>query len=389
LDNSEVRIYESELEAARAKRYSRIRLATLAGSTAWTLAGLSLIAFTGASKRLKRKLELALPDERLVRPAFVASAIAASWSWNLPVAHFAGYRIEREYELTQQTPRGWLRDEVVSLGVGSVLSVPALTLANEVMRRRPRDWWIILSAATIPVSVVLSNLAPILIMPLFNKFERLEGLDLAVRIEELARKSGVPIAGVYRMDMSRQSEKANAFFTGVGNTKRIVLADTLLDKFPEAETMGVVAHELAHQVHRDIWTLIAMGTGSTLFIAWGTGKLAPKVIRQTSKLTGVNDLADIAALPILGLTAAAFASIVAPINAAISRIIERRADRFALEQTRDGRIYAATMARLGRQNLADPTPSRLVTALMYSHPPLAERIKRALAFQLEIDAETP
>lgn len=380
-----LQMYETKDEANRAKRYNRIRLATLAGKSAWSAVGLGLFAFTGNSTRLKKTLEAFSPETRLVRPAFIASVIAANWLWDLPVGHLAGHRVERKYGLTKQTSRGWLRDQSVGLGVGLALAVPALTGANEVMRRRPRDWWIVLSAATIPVSVVLSNLAPVLIMPLFNKFEPLSDKDLAAQIEELAARSGMPIAGVYSMDMSRQTEKANAFFTGVGNTKRIVLADTMLHNFPENETMGVVAHELAHQVHRDMWTLMAMGTTTTLSVAWGVSKIGPGVVAWMNDTTGVETISDFAALPVLGLVAAAIGLSLTPLNSAISRFIERRADQFALEQTRDGRSYAETMARLGRQNLADPSPSRLVATLLYSHPPIAERIARALVFQQSIE----
>jgi STE24 endopeptidase len=298
----------------------------------------------------------------------------------LPVSYLTSYRLERTYELSKQPFSGWLRDRAVSLAVGVALSAPALTAANEVMRRRPKTWWIVLSAASIPVSVVLSNLAPVLIMPLFNRFDPLDDGELASRIEELTQRSGLRIAGVYRMDMSKQTEKANAFFTGIGNTKRIVLADTLLDRYPPDEILGVVAHEAAHQVHRDIWTLIALGSASTLAMAWTVHKTAPEVIRETARLTGVEHVDDIAALPILGLVAGLVGSALIPLNAACSRFIERRADRFALEKTGNGAVYASTMARLGRQNLADPSPSRILTALIYSHPPIHERIERALTF---------
>jgi STE24 endopeptidase len=180
--------------------------------------------------------------------------------------------------------------------------------------------------------------------------------------------------------MSKQSEKANAFFTGVGNTKRIVLGDTMLDRYTPEEILGVVAHEAAHQVHRDIWTLIAMGSATTLAIAWTVNKVAPDPILATSKMTGVESVDDIAALPMMGLIGGLIGAAMIPLNAAISRVIERRADRFALETTEDGAAYASTMVRLGRQNLADPSPSKLVTALIYSHPPITERIARALEY---------
>jgi STE24 endopeptidase len=129
------------------------------------------------------------------------------------------------------------------------------------MRRRPRDWWLILSGAAVPLTVVLSNLAPVLLMPLFNRFDPLRDEALASRVRALADRSGVRISDVFEMDMSRQGEKPNAMFTGLGNTKRIVLGDTLLSKFPEDEVEAVVAHELGHQVNGDIWRLIGFGAG--------------------------------------------------------------------------------------------------------------------------------
>jgi STE24 endopeptidase len=379
--NSPVQLYENDEDAARAKRYSHERLKAMAISATWGAAGLGLFAFTGASARLKEKLQQSMPDGRLVRSAYVASAMAGSATLEAPIAYLTSYRLERRYELTKQPIAGWIRDRAVSTAVGIALMTPILTGANEVMRRKPNNWWLWLSAASIPVSVVLSNLAPVLIMPLFNKFEPLNDEVLSRQIGDLTTRSGLAIAGVYQMDMSKQSEKANAFFTGVGNTKRIVLADTMLDRYSHDEILGVVAHEAAHQVHRDIWSLIAMGSASTLVVAWTVNRLGPTLVRSTSNATRVEHVDDIAALPVLGIVAGLVGAALMPLNAALSRLIERRADRFALAQTQNGAAYASTMIRLGRQNLADPTPSKLVTALMYSHPPILERIERALAFE--------
>jgi STE24 endopeptidase len=381
MSEPEIKLYESEEEAKRAKRYSRERLKAMAISTVWSAVVVGAFALSGVSARLKQRLQTSFPDERFVRPAYVATAIAGSAALELPAAYLTGYRLEREYGLSKQPLNGWMRDRAISAAVGIAFSAPLLTGANEVMRRKPRYWWLWLSGASIPVSVLLSNLAPVLIMPLFNKFEPLQDEELSKRIQALTKRSGLSLAGVFQMDMSKQSEKANAFFTGVGNTKRIVLADTMLDRYSHDEILGVVAHEAAHQVHRDIWTLIAMGSATTLAVAWTVHRVAPELVEATSKFTGVDRDDDIAALPVLGVVAGIVGAMLIPINAALSRVIERRADRFALEQTRNGSAYASTMVRLGRQNLADPFPSKLVTALIYSHPPIVERIERALNFE--------
>jgi STE24 endopeptidase len=380
MPDSAIALYENEQEAIRAKRYNRDRLRAAAVNAAWGAATEGSFALSGGSSALKRSLRARLPDSRFVRPAYVATVMAGSAIVELPIAYLTGYRLERRYELTRQSMRGWLRDRAVAALVGTMLAAPLMTAANEVMRRKPSTWWLWLSAASIPVSVVLSNLAPVVIMPLFNQFEPLRDEDLTRRIAELTDRSKLAIAGIFQMDMSKQTEKANAFFTGVGNTKRIVIADTMLERYAHEEILGVVAHEAAHQVHRDIWTLIAMGSASTLAMACAVSRLAPAVLAKTSQSTGVDRIDDIAALPVLGIVAGISGAAVVPVNAAISRAIERRADRFALEQTQNGGAYASTMIRLGRQNLADPSPSRLIATLIYSHPPIVDRIERALAF---------
>ncbi len=371
------------LDVEKAKRYSRTRLAVLLAGTAWSVARLSWFALSGQSTQLRRAMDAAVPDRRLAGPAYVAAATAFSWATSLPLAYLGGHRVERRFGLTKQSDRGWLGDQLKGFALGLVLQVPLVTGAFAVIRRRPRDWWAVLAGATVPLAVLLSNLAPVLIMPLFNRFEPLRDRALADRVRGLADRAGVPIADVYQMDMSRQTEKPNAFFTGLGNTKRIVLADTLIERFEPDEVDGVVAHELGHQVHGDIWRLIALGGGLGFAGAYAAYRLAPPLVRRTASRTGVTGVGDEASLPLLGLVMVLVGFVAAPIQAAVGRAIERRTDRFALELTGNGDAYASTMARLATQSLADPNPPAAVVFFLYSHPPIAERIAAARAFAAE------
>src|SRR5215211_6167923 len=364
------------LDVAKAKRYSRTKLAVLLLSTLWTVARLLWFASDQRASRLRASIARGLPDRRLASAAFFALTTMLSWLSSLPIAYFGGHAVERRFGLTKQSTRGWLGDEAKGLLLG-MLQTPLVTGAYAVIRRWPRDWWLIIAGASVPLTVALSNLAPVLLMPLFNRFESLRDEALAARIRSLAGRSGVRISDVYEMDMSRQSEKPNAMFTGLGNTKRIVLGDTLLARFSEDEVEAVVAHELGHQVHGDIWRLIGFGAGAGFGAAWLLSQLGPLAVGRTREQTGVSEIGDEASLPVLALLMTAMGLVVMPVQAAFSRAMERRADRFAVDLTGNGDAYARAMEGLAALSLADPDPPRPVVVMLYSHPPIVERIRAA------------
>jgi STE24 endopeptidase len=368
------------LDVAKAKRYSRIQLTVLLISTVWTIARLAWFALSGRSARTRSAVATAVPDRRLAGPLFVALVTVLTWLTGLPVRYAGGHRVERRFGLTKQSDGAWLGDELKGVALSLFLQVPLITGAYAVIRRRPRDWWLVLAGATVPLTVLLGNLAPVLIMPIFNKFEPLADRALVARVRRLAARAGVPITDVYRMDMSRQTEKPNAFFAGLGNTKRIVLGDTLVDRFAPVEVDAVVAHELGHQVHGDIWRMIGMLGGLGFAAAYALQRLAEPLVRRTAARSSVREVGDEASLPLLSLIMVAFGFVAAPLSAAFSRAIERRTDRYALELTGDGEAYAAAMARLATQALADPDPPAPVVFFLYSHPPIAERIAAAREF---------
>ncbi len=368
------------LDIPKAKRYSRTNLVVLLVSTVWGFAQLLWFARNRRSARLKAGIAARVPDERLTAPAYFAAVSAGSWLASLPIGLLGGWLVERRFGLSKQPLKGWFADEVKGLGVSLVLQPALMTGAWAIIRRRPKDWWLVLSGLAVPLSVLFGYLAPVLLMPLFNKFSPLRDRELADRVRALADRAGVPIADVYEIDMSRQSEKPNAFFAGLGGSKRIALGDTMLGRFPPDEIEGVVAHELGHQANGDIWRFVGFASAAGFGMAWALSKIAPGVVARMSGETGVRELADEASYPLVALAAGGLGFLLGPAQSAFSRAIERRTDAYALELTGDGETYASAMSRLAAQALADPDPPAPVVFFLYSHPPIADRIRAARAF---------
>lgn len=371
-------LYASDQERERALRYNRLREWLVLAGMAWTTL-INLVALvSGFSGWLRRRAERAAPRRLGPEIPYALAASLLSSLVTLPLSYYGGWVVEQQYSLTNQTRRAWAAEQAKGTAVGLALGMPLLHGVYYVIRRSPRWWWAILSALTIPFTIILANLAPVLIMPLFNKYEPIKDRTLADRIKALAATQGVTVSAVLQMDMSKQTRKANAFFAGLGNTRRIVLADTLLNEFTPDEIEVVLAHELGHQVHGDIWKLIGLGALTSALTAWAVDRLgAPLIARHGHRygLDPARGLADIAALPLLSLLLNAISLLLLPIQNGISRnLIERPADGYALDLTRKRDAYIGAMEKLGRMNLADPQPPALVKYFLHGHPTLQERI---------------
>lgn len=367
------------LDVRRAKRYSRIKLAVFLVSLAWSVAQLLWLASGGRSTRLKQAVAAVSPDRRLAVPGYFAAVTAAAWLASLPLRFAGGWFVERRFGLTGQSPRAWFADQLKGLALSLVIQPVLLAAAWTVIRRRPRDWWLVLAAVTGPLAALFGYLAPLVIMPLFNRYTPLEDEHLAARLRDLAGRAGVAAATPVSVDLSRQTDKPNAFFAGIGSSKRIALSDTLLRDFERDEIEGVIAHELGHQAHGDIWRLTGFTAASGFALSWALSRIAPPLVRRTAPRSGASTIADEASYPIVALVLSALGFLLAPIQAAYSRAIERRTDRFAVELTGDGPAFARALARLASASLADPDPPRPLVLLLYSHPPVAERIRAARA----------
>jgi STE24 endopeptidase len=245
-----------------------------------------------------------------------------------------------------------------------------------VMRASPDRWWLYAGAIFALLIIGLTNLAPVLLLPMFYSMKPLQRAGLRARLLELADRAGAQVLGAYEWGLAEKTRKANAALTGIGGTRRILVSDTMLAEYSEEEIEVVLAHEL-HHVHGDIWKGIAFE--SALVIAGFY--LAARTLGAFATAAGLRSISDVAGLPLLLLAAGIVSVVMIPAAHAMSRAFERSADRFALELTKNPDAFISAMRRLGAQNLAEDNPSRLVQWLFYSHPPLRERIASAQAFR--------
>jgi STE24 endopeptidase len=311
----------------------------------------------------------------LLVPLFVAVFGGIYAIINLPLGYYSGFVLPHRFGQSNQTFRDWMVDQFKGLAVGAPLGLLLLELLYLALRLTGDLWWLWAAAGMLVFTVLLSNLAPVLIMPLFNKYVPLgeEHKELADRLLELARRANTKVRGVFKFDMSKRTKAANAALTGIGNTRRIVLGDTLITEFSTDEIETVLAHELGHHVHRDIPILIAFGTLSTTLSLF----LASLALNWAVRYFGFAGPADVAAFPALGLIFGAYGLVTMPIENAVSRWREGMADDYALQSTGKKEAFASAFTRLANQNLGEVDPERWVVVMFYSHPPLGERIAKA------------
>jgi STE24 endopeptidase len=362
---------------AQAKRYARINRRLMLLDLLLGLAYILAWLVFGWSQALRQVLSGFVDPQWLLVTAFALVFGGIYYLLNLPMSYYSGFVLPHRFGLSTQTLSGWISDQLKGVLVGGLVGFIVLQVIYLVLRNDPNTWWLWVAGFLLLFSVILANLAPVLLMPLFYKFKPLdeEYAGLAERLVRLSERAGTRVKGVYQFDMSRRTKAANAALTGLGNTRRIVLGDTLLKEFTEDEIETVLAHELGHHVHRDIPMGIAVESVVTLaglYLAslaldWGVGYF------------GFQGVWDVAALPLFLLVMGAYGLLTMPLGNAFSRWRERRADAYALEATGKGRAYASALTRLANQNLADADPELWVELLLHSHPALSKRIAMAQA----------
>jgi len=367
----------------KAARYHRLKRRATIASVCWgvvLLGGLLVSGLSGAIRDAAGAIAGAAPvgwQSSAAVLVFVALLSILNEVGSLPLAFYSGFVLERRYDLGTETVGAWLRDRAKALALGVVLGGGAAEIVYWCIRRWPGMWWLAAGAAFALLIVALTNLAPVLLLPIFYSVKPLANDALRARLLSLAERAGARVLGAYEWGLAEKTKKANAALAGLGATRRILVSDTMLREYSDDEIEVVLAHEIAHHVHGDIWK--SVGFESALMLAGFY--TAASVLRWLAAPLGLRGIGDVAGLPLLLLAAGAVSIVVVPIGHAMSRAFERSADRFALDLTRNPSAFISAMRRLGAQNLAEEHPSRLTQWLFYSHPPLRERVDAARAFR--------
>ncbi|MEW6403064.1 MAG: M48 family metallopeptidase [Chloroflexota bacterium] len=367
----------------QAKQYARIRrrlwlvdnLFSALYVLTWLFFGWAITLRDWLSKLINDNWSLTAGADWLLVALFAAVFGGIYATLNLPLGYYSGFVLPHRFDQSNQTLRDWIIDQLKGLAIGAPLGLLLLELLYLALRATGDLWWLWAAGGMLVFSVLISNLAPVLIMPLFNKFVPLgdEHRELADRLIKLAERANTKVRGVFKFDMSKRTKSANAALTGLGNTRRIILGDTLINEFTTDEIETVLAHELGHHVHRDIPFIITFGTLMTMVGFY----LASLGMKWAVDYFGFSGVSDPAALPALGMILGGYGLIMMPLENAVSRWRENMADDYALQSTGKKEAFASAFTRLANQNLGEIDPEKWVVFLFYSHPPLGERIAKA------------
>lgn len=353
-----------------AKKYNNIKLAIGISESILSFILILLFIWLGYSTRLETYLSNYFTNQYLLFLAFLFVLGIAGSMLSFPISYYTGFYLEHKYNLSNQTFWKWISESLKALLVSLVIGVPILLLFYFALIQFGEIWWLPFAVLMFFISVVLSQIFPILIFPIFYKITPIENENLKERIRSLARNAKLKVENVYKFNMSKNTKKANAAFTGLGKTKRIILGDTLLDNYTEDEIETVIAHELGHFKKKHIIKNIIIGTVSSFLTLY----LIALLYQNSLSWFGFSDITQVATLPLLALWSMLIGLFQSPMGNILSRKFEYEADEYAVEETRNPLAFKNTLEKLTDQNLGDREPHPFVEWFFYSHPSIKNRI---------------
>ena len=360
-------------ETEQARAYADIKYRLLLVGLALGFIFLAAFQWSGASKALADAWARVTPAPALQLLGYLAVFGLAYYLITLPLHIYSSFTLEHRFGLSRQNWKGWLSREMKRVAVSGVISLAMLEGLYALFRELPEAWPLWATLGWVALNILLARIFPTVLLPLFYKTTPLQQHELVTRLLDLCQRAGLPALGVFRFDLGAETRKANAALAGLGKTRRVLLADTLIDSFTPEEIEGVLAHELAHHRYHHITLFLVLGTAA----AWIVFHFTAAVSRIWVDPLGLTGIGDPAGLPALLLWLSVLGLVGLPLQNGISRRFERQADRYAVAMTRPPLAFAAALRRLAALNLADPNPPRWIAWMFYDHPPIVERIRDA------------
>ncbi len=361
----------------RARKYSSLKYTLSILETVYQLAFLLVFLRFGLSKILAADLLNLNRNPYFILPLYILIISVVYYLLNFPINFYHSYILERRFSLSGQKIKDWLKDQIKA---GIIFYIIALILVASfyyILKHFNHSWWLVISLFWIFFSLILAKLTPVVIIPLFFKYKRLSDDMLRGRIINLANKMKIKILDCFEIDLSSKTLKANAAFVGWGATRRVILADTLKDKYSYDEIEVILAHEFAHYRLRHLLKLILVNSSVIMMLFY--------LIFRTSfyalSLFGLSSLSDIASLPLILIYFVLFGIVIQPFENYISRALEKNADAMALKVTGLKEAFVSMMEKLSAQNLADRNPYPAIKFFFFDHPPVDERINMAKSFE--------
>lgn len=364
---------ESPLDIERqkkAKEYARIMRRLIFAEWSIVAVVLLVLVFGRVSAELSQVLLFGQPWASALYFVILVMGLGIIM---LPLSYYRGFVLPHHYGLSHEKFRIWLADRAKASAVGLVLGLVIVIVVYWLLEHLPGTWWLWSGILLLLLGLLLTRLTPTLLISLFFKLEPIGDLELKRKLTDLAEHAGTKVCGIFTMNLSSKSTTANAMLAGLGKSRRIILSDTLIQKYSPEEIEVVLAHELGHHIHRDIPKMIVL-QAATAFLAF---YLSDLVLNASLTPLAFNGISDIATLPLLFLFLAAFNLVISPLTNAYSRYVEKAADIAALQLSVNPGAFITAMTKLADQNLTEYQPSRWVELLFYDHPPYNKRVDLA------------
>lgn len=340
--------------------------------TLFVLTLLIIFMVSGWSVSLKDSLSTYTLSSWLLICMYSVSFLFMMKAVSFPFTYYSSYFLEHKYELSNETFISWIVDELKGLILGLLFSLIIIEIIYGFMHYFPSYWWLVTAGVICLILILLTKIAPILLLPLFFKLRPIADQDLIARINNLINKTGAKINGIFEMNLSKKSKTANAALAGIGKTRRIILSDTLLDNYSSDEIEVIMAHEMGHHVFNHLWKGIIIQSVLILFLLliisytlhWGV---------SIFHLTGIS---DIAGLPYLLCISIVFSIVFLPFVNFYLRLLEYQADQYAVAITGKNAAFIHALKKLSEQNLSEKQPNPVVEFIFYSHPSVSKRIEK-------------